>query len=184
MQQPCTIWLRFQSPYRRFSLDWGSVLRLVSCVNCEWIKVPSIRPLNSKHLNISSSLVQSTWSKTFFQSVKHNHVSSVTPNTLSGISFINPIVSVVPLPFRNSNWSSSITSFILLFNLFLNIRATIFPVCKIKLIVLRLLHFLCLIFFGNAITVIPRNYCPESIHIDLVNKYSHYFQATIPLLFG
>ena len=70
-------------------------------------------------LSNSSSLVQSTRSKAFCQSMKQRHISYLTSSTLSDIILINPIASLVPLPFRNPNWSSSITSSILLSNLLL-----------------------------------------------------------------
>ena len=43
-------------------------------------------------LNISSSWVQSAWSKVFCQSMKQRHISSLTSPTLSDIFLINPIL--------------------------------------------------------------------------------------------
>ena len=80
--------------------------------------------LTSIFLSFSGSLLQLS----FCQSMKHKHISFLMPSTLSDIIRINPIASLVPLPFRNTNYSSSITSAILF-----SIISPSFPICIVKM---------------------------------------------------
>ena len=98
-------------------------------------------------------LVQFTPSNVFCQSVNHAHNSSSVFKVRSDIILSIPIASLVLLPLLNPNRSSPSTSSIFLSILHLNILATVFAVCALRLNVRWPLHSVAFGIFCRAFIV-------------------------------
>jgi len=126
---------------------------LISHLSCQSIPFP---------FRICINLAQFTWSNAFYQSMKQTHNSSSVSIVQSAIILSIPVVSPVPFPFINPNWSSPSTTSVFLIIL-CGGHATVFAVCAVRLTGQWSLHFVASGSFFQAVIVTSMKFLQHTL---------------------